>query len=323
MKLSSIIFLVFLCVSAVGQTKLAPNVWSADSHFNMRFRYDGHSLSDTTDSVHHLIVVIHGFKRNATKYCSTARKLLDNNEIDSTAVFAPQFLTDADGDLINMKDLYFSNQWSSGSSSRNKIYNKGSFEITERMLKEYLKVLPSLQRITFLGHSAGGQFVQRFAIRSFIESDSAFSEIDFQYIVCNPSSYTYLNPLRYDRKIDTFCLPKLKRKTLYYDHWKYGLEGLEKQNKIWTRDSLTSNYLPKKVYYIIGSDDNDNRSKLLDKSGQAKLQGPNRLERARLFYTHHLNSYKMRFKHSLIEVPEVGHSHKKIFNSKEVVDLLK
>lgn len=59
---------------------------------------------------------------------------------------------------------------------------------------------PNMNKISILGHSAGGQMVQRYALTSLLASAYDQDEIDWidmQFIVANPSSYTYLDERRF------------------------------------------------------------------------------------------------------------------------------
>lgn len=59
----------------------------------------------------------------------------------------------------------------------------------------------SLKEITIAGHSAGGQFVQRYAAGTTIEQRPSVSarSLAFRYVAANPSSYLYLFPRQPDR----------------------------------------------------------------------------------------------------------------------------
>ena len=71
------------------------------------------------------------------------------------------------------------------------------------------KQFPKVQAITLAGHSAGGQFVQRYAL---IGGDAPSGVKDFRYVVANPGSYAYLNTVR--------PLPNATCKT--FNNWKFG-----------------------------------------------------------------------------------------------------
>jgi hypothetical protein len=77
-----------------------------------------------------------------------------------------------------------------------------SFDILDHMLAILTDrdIYPNMNKISILGHSAGGQMVQRYAITSLLAAaydDEDFDEIDVQFVVANPSSYTYLDERRF------------------------------------------------------------------------------------------------------------------------------
>jgi hypothetical protein len=57
------------------------------------------------------------------------------------------------------------------------------------------ELYPNMNKISILGHSAGGQMVQRYSLMSLLAAAYDVEEVDWidmQFIVANPSSYTYL-----------------------------------------------------------------------------------------------------------------------------------
>ena len=84
-----------------------------------------------------------------------------------------------------------------GSHSRRTI---SSFEILDHMLRILTdkSLYPKLDKISYVGHSAGGQMVQRYAIMSQLaEHWDLDPSVDVEVIVDNPSSYTYLDDRRW------------------------------------------------------------------------------------------------------------------------------
>ncbi|WP_328603954.1 hypothetical protein OG943_28245 [Amycolatopsis sp. NBC_00345] len=53
---------------------------------------------------------------------------------------------------------------------------------------------PDLTRITLIGHSAGGQFIQRYAVAG--AAPAKLPGVSFHYVTANPSSYLYFTPDR-------------------------------------------------------------------------------------------------------------------------------
>jgi hypothetical protein len=77
-----------------------------------------------------------------------------------------------------------------------------SFDILDQMLAILTdrNLYPNINKISMLGHSAGGQMVQRYAIMSLLAAAYDIHDVDYikmQFVVANPSSYTYLDERRY------------------------------------------------------------------------------------------------------------------------------
>lgn len=77
-----------------------------------------------------------------------------------------------------------------------------SFDILDQMLGILTdrKLYPNMNKISIVGHSAGGQMIQRYALMSLLASAYDEDDIDWinmQFIVANPSSYTYLDERRF------------------------------------------------------------------------------------------------------------------------------
>jgi Putative serine esterase (DUF676) len=77
-----------------------------------------------------------------------------------------------------------------------------SFDILDQMLGVLTDrdLYPNMDKISIVGHSAGGQMIQRYAIMSLLAAAYDVDEIDWinmQFVVANPSSYTYLDERRF------------------------------------------------------------------------------------------------------------------------------
>jgi pimeloyl-ACP methyl ester carboxylesterase len=82
-------------------------------------------------------------------------------------------------------------------------------------------VFPNLHSVVLAGHSAGGQFVQRYATAN-------TERLPTLYIVANPSSYLYMDKQRWTASSPEFAVPSPQEQSIcpLYNHYKYGLEGL-------------------------------------------------------------------------------------------------
>lgn len=57
------------------------------------------------------------------------------------------------------------------------------------------RLFPKLEAITLLGHSAGGQFVQRYALMTVLPT-APRAGLSVRYVIANPSSFAYLDASR-------------------------------------------------------------------------------------------------------------------------------
>jgi pimeloyl-ACP methyl ester carboxylesterase len=76
---------------------------------------------------------------------------------------------------------------------------------------------PSLQKVVIVGHSSGGQFVQRWSLMTPYWNNSLF-----QGIVANPSSYAYLTPMRWIE--GTWHFSDKQEQCPGYNDWPHGLD---------------------------------------------------------------------------------------------------
>ena len=85
-------------------------------------------------------------------------------------------------------------KWKYGYEAKNET-GLSSFEVMDRIIKKISnqKILPNLKRIILIGHSAGGQFVQRYAVGTQVTQETS---IPTYFVVSNPSSYLYLHDSR-------------------------------------------------------------------------------------------------------------------------------
>ncbi len=259
-----------------------------------------------------VVIVIHGTDRNANEYLHDfISNIHDDNLLSSTAVVAPHFLqiNDSYADNELRWDKGWENSWKYGYKSLAPIQTS-SYDVVDKLIKEIdLKWHP--KKIIIAGHSAGGQFVQRYAHGSEI-SQRINSALTF--VVSNPSSYLYTRDLRLINN-------KWTTPVDCPDFDKY-IYGLEERNEYLNRlddDEIEFNYLQNNLVYLMGSEDvlTDD----LDMSCEANAQGENRISRAKNFFQF-LTKFFPDNTHRLMTVPHVGHDHVQMFSSKEFVSLL-
>ncbi|GAA3617579.1 hypothetical protein GCM10022396_40230 [Flavivirga amylovorans] len=290
--------------------------------------YDFESPKTSNNAIEHVVVVVHGNKRNADVYYNNMVKSAEvgGKKLDNTVIVAPNFLTEADIVSKQLDDTHIywsSGGWKSGSKSKSELAhprpeNISSYAVFDTLLTRLSLHLPKLKSIVCTGHSAGGQFITRYAGSTpIIERLERMHQIDIKFIVANPSSYFYLNDLRPKRgSTDVFEVPTIDCSK--YNDWKYGLNDVYEYQRNVGVDSMVSMYAKRDVLYLLGAKDNDPGSSSLDKSCEAMLQGSNRLERGLAYYNYLKVFYgdSITKTHKLEIVPNAGHSNFQMYSSK-------
>lgn len=285
-----------------------------------------------------VIFVVQGNERNAYSRFKSIDRLTKKYDLEKEIlIISPAFKAIRDDFAEN--EYYFSSAgWKEGDKSLNLNHEVSSFDLTDNLLSTVLgnDRFPYLQKVMIAGHSAGGQFAQRYALFSVLPD--AFPKVKFSFFVLNPSSYTYPLSVRPSPLLDdVFLLPYyylgsiriMKPEFLIsagncpneYDDYKYGMNNRnEYGSRIPTYQSIL-NYVNREVYYFLGAlDTNTDGSDDLDLRCEAKLQGRHRLERGQnyfklidRYYFHH---------HQIGIIDGVGHDNAGMLNSKQVVDAL-
>lgn len=173
--------------------------------------FQSYPIYEVNPYIKRAIIVIHGNSRDAQGSFETifdSAKLED--KLSETILLAPHFKANEwgggtgcpsseDCDFVVENELYWSSDgWKEGDHSINSGGKRlSSYEVLDKLIEDLSNpnIFPNLSTIVIAGNSAGGQFVQRFAIGSAIE-DQIREQISFEYVVSNPSSYLYLNNTR-------------------------------------------------------------------------------------------------------------------------------
>ena len=142
------------------------------------------------------MLIVHGAGRDAKPAFESASQMVAvaNVPKDAVLIIAPQFLNQYDsatnGD--GTKALYWNGiDWIFSEKALNgTVSSYGAVDRIVALLSDR-KRFPALQRITIVGHSAGGQFVQRYAMVGRATDELSHTGLDLRYIVANPSSYVY------------------------------------------------------------------------------------------------------------------------------------
>lgn len=271
-----------------------------------------------------LVFVIHASERTARDHFFRARTAAElAGKVASTAIVAPQFLAEADIVSWSLGDTHLrwtETSWSSGSFSVECATcppQLSSYEVLDRMIAQVLAnaTLPDLESIAFIGHSAGGQFVNRYAATSPFETERA----SVRYLATAPSSFVYFSELRpVLPAVDSFAVPDAQALAACpeYNNYRHGLAELYSYMRDLGVDGIRQRYAPRFVQYLVGSEDADPSEDGLSTTCPSLLQGAHRVERMRA-YMHHLDQ---EFGQSVAQqryavVPGVGHNSADLYAS--------
>jgi hypothetical protein len=256
---------------------------------------------ERNDTIQRVVIVMHGSLRNADAYYDRLVAAADaEGRLHDTLLLAPNFRTQDDGPAAN-EHYWSSGGWKIGHKSLDDPGRFSSFEVMNELVAQACSTstFPDLHTVVIMGHSAGGQFVNRYAAGGAGCPDPA---VDTHYIVMNPSSYLYLDPLRRSLA-GAFEVPD---SCSSYDDYKYGLRDL---NTFMTRvgtSQIRSNLFERRTYYLAGEEDTSTGGSL-DTSCSGNTQGRHRVERHDN-YREHTGRFDRWTGSTFLSVPGVGHS---------------
>ena len=288
------------------------------------------------------VVVVHGAARNADEYfCSMleAARLQSQFPRDSVAVYAPWFTEPQDSPpegVVYWNGADPDGVWRRGEESEPTATPSGetvsSYSVLDRMLAALndTHTYPKLRQVTLVGHSSGGQTVHRYALTQRARHLGRGLARTFRYVVSNPSSYCYLDARRWIG--GSLVVPAQARieNCSKYNEWEWGLDGgfplyVADGPDI---DTHVKNYQHQRVVYLIGQNDTCNEalepgchSHGLEVTCMDMLEGRFRLERAQLYFKFLREFYNLPI-HNFTLVPNVGHDHTLIFQSKQGLDTI-
>ena len=146
------------------------------------------------------VVMVHGAGRDADNYfLHTLAAAFLGAALDDTVVISPRFASNNGGCADALADR--ETNWECGGPARwtaggeAKGAKVTSFDVIDEILRRLARrdSFPNLRTIIVAGHSAGGQFVSRYQMSNQVHETLS---IPVSYIVANPSSYAYLDPMR-------------------------------------------------------------------------------------------------------------------------------
>src|ERR1035437_6070314 len=315
--------------------------------------YRTYPLDVPNPQITRALIVIHGAQRDADNYFRTALAAaflggaLDDTlviaprlasrttspppppppasrggALDDTLVIAPRLASSTGScrDQLAPNEVSWSctgDSWRSGGTATN--HEKlTSFDFTDEILRKLAKkdVFPNLKAIVVSGHSAGGQYVDRYAMANTVHDNLG---VPVTYVVSNPSSYAYLDTTRPHADGSDFRAFTDGRNCTTFNQWPYGLEhrtgGYTARQ---TDDQLKKQLAARPVTYLLGEID------ILplggfDASCPAMAQGPTRLARGQAF-SKYVNQ-KFGARHVLTVIPLCGHNARCMFTAEPALPI--
>jgi hypothetical protein len=262
--------------------------------------FDSFPMSGST-AVTRALVVVHGTGRNAEAYYQRAVTAAKSAGASGhTMVIAPWFT--GDGDKGGGTGPQWENDaWKQGYASESGLSSFTAMDNIMATLADKHR-FPKLTHITLAGHSAGGQFTQRYA--AFGKGPNLLPWVDFNFAVMNPSSYVYFDSARPGKSGGSFSTPS-SSSCKDYNEYKYGLQGREGYPAALSAAAARAQFASRTVTILNGGADTvDNGD--LDKDCGAMLQGANRNVRGQYFYQH-FKALEPNAPIKRIVVPDVDH----------------
>jgi hypothetical protein len=284
-----------------------------------------HSIAKSNKKIKQLIIYVHGARRNGLDYYEWGEAAVKTAKKDDETLFiSPQFTSLKDLEDHNHDDTHLfwaNNNWRIGdesvSSKKRKMGESfSSFSLVDSVIARACnpELFPNLKKIIVIGHSAGGQFVSRYA--GMTPMPNILRGYQFRFIIMNPSTYLYFDdrrPIVTGDKL-TFARPD----TMGCGDYNQYPKGFEKLNPYAAKigeATIKQQFLTRDIAFILGGSDVDMTDPSMDKTCSGNLQGRFRLERGQFYYAY-LQLFSKKGKiHTIQAVPNVAHSGEKMINN--------
>ena len=289
-------------------------------------------LNKIEHETEYLIIMVHGAGLNAEKSFETAQQFIKALKMNNKRflVLAPQII---EGVKLEEKGLLFwDRKWREGGMSLSTRPNKdlpslSSFDVMDRLIDVSIKLNHNIHKIIILGHSAGGQFVLRYAAINNRHELLEQRRVSIRYVVANLSSYLYLDKTRY-KFISKDNILEIRQEEFKdcpgYNKFKYGMEDLYGYAKDIPIKTIRKRLTTRPIMFLLGAEDID-RGLFVDMACEVELQGKNRFERG-IIYQHHLSYFVENgpnSQHIWIEIPGVGHNATDMFTHAKFIKKLR
>jgi hypothetical protein len=301
--------------------------------------YRSYPLDTRNESITRALVIVHGAGRDADNYFRNAlASAFLAGALEDTVVISPRMASSAANchDKLDEHEISWNcNTWRSGGPAVSDPIVT-SFDFLDQLLLKVAskKAFPNLKQIVIIGHSAGGQVLNRYEMSNKIHDKLG---VPMSYVVANPSSYAWPDSTRptdaaYSVQAHapgyvpalTPDAPAFRpftgaRDCTTYDLWPYGMKTRTGYNAKESDDQLKKQLSSRPTTYLLGELDVLPLGGF-DGSCSAMAQGPTRLARGEAFGK--FVNEKLGAKHTVKIVPECGHNARCMFTSEEALPIL-
>ena len=297
-------------------------------------------LDKRNEAITRVLVSVHGASRDADNYFrSTLAAGFLADALENTLIIAPRMASD-DGagcrDVLGTNEINWNcNSWRSGGPAHSNPAVT-SFDFLDEILRRVARrdVFPNVKAIVVVGHSAGGQVVNRYEMTNQVHDKLG---VPVTYVVSNPSSYAYpdserptaaayagtASPPGYIPEVapnaSMFRSYGDARNCTTYDQWPYGLRNHTGYAAKQTDGQLRQQLASRPTTYLLGQLDILPLAGF-DGSCAAMAQGPTRLARGEAFAR--LVNEKLGGHHTVTIVPLCGHNARCMYGSDVALPLL-
>jgi hypothetical protein len=257
-------------------------------------------------------IVFHGKGRDVTGYFAALERAAEEAGGDSrhTLLLAPQFLREEDVEAHRLPKQFLrwhEGSWSAGEPATGPV-SISSFDVIDAILATLAdrERYPNLTTVVLIGHSGGGQLLNRYAIVG--KAAAALPGIHIRFVIANPSSYFYFTD---DRPAPDGSLTPFRSAVCHnFNHWRYGPIDAPPYVGAGTPaawDKYEHDYAAADVIYLLGTDDTDPKQADLDTSCAGEAEGPERLDRGKAYFRYLKGRHLENFQQQLWFVRGVAH----------------
>ncbi|KZV98113.1 hypothetical protein EXIGLDRAFT_728943 [Exidia glandulosa HHB12029] len=236
-------------------------------------------------------VFVHGQNRDADEMVNAFKAAVPKavsagfiSQAGDAVLLAPVFAhaEDTAKQLFPSALTWCGNDWMQGLDSPSAAVS--SFDVLTGAFKWLATTYPSIKTFVLVGHSAGGQTVQRYTVVN--PSTSSPS----RYIIANPSSVAYFTAERPNCTVSSSCTctaPGYTQCCSSFNEWKYGLDDYTPrfEHAAMTASNHTSvinRYIGRTVHYLYGTADSAGQTN----GCESNAQGLGHFDRGQKWWTY-------------------------------------